>query len=78
MQSDMGVLDDFEFSLPDEDFKALYFVMGQPRKIDAAIEHVGTLGEELREKYAHTILRLTLNPNPNPNPTLILKPQCNP
>ena len=53
MQSDMGVLDDFEFSLPDEDFKALYFVMGQPRKIDAAIEHVGTLGEELREKYAH-------------------------
>ena len=68
MQSDMGVLDDFEFSLPDEDFKALYFVMGQPRKIDAAIEHVGTLGEELREKYAHNILRLTPDPDPNPNP----------
>ena len=56
MQSDMGVLDDFEFSLPDEDFKALYFVMGQPRKIDAAIEHVGTLGEELREKYANEMM----------------------
>ena len=52
----MGVLDDFEFSLPDEDFKALYFVMGQPRKIDAAIEHVGTLGEELREKYANEMM----------------------
>ena len=30
MQSDMGVLDDFEFSLPDEDFKALYFLMANP------------------------------------------------
>ena len=56
MQADLGTLDEFEFSLPDEEFKALYSVLASPKKIDVAIEHVGTLGEELRDRYQNEMM----------------------
>ena len=52
MMKDQATLDEFEFVMPDDDFKAFWATMAWPRRIDEAVEAVSHLGEELRARMA--------------------------